>query len=53
MEHAFNALTSGEIRIGAVSDNLGFKVQSHFTRFFREHTGITPNRYRQVTQVLE
>ena len=53
IERAFNALTSGEIRIGQVSDNLGFKVQSHFTRFFREHTGITPNRYRQVTQVLE
>jgi AraC-like DNA-binding protein len=53
IEHAFNALTSDEMRIGAVSDNLGFKVQSHFTRFFREHTGITPNRYRQVTQVLE
>ena len=53
IEHAFNALTSGQFRIGQVSDNLGFKVQSHFTRFFREHTGITPNRYRQVTQVLE
>jgi AraC-like DNA-binding protein len=53
IERAFNALTSGEFRIGQVSDNLGFKVQSHFTRFFREHTGITPNRYRQVTQVLE
>jgi AraC family transcriptional regulator len=53
MEHAFNALTSGECRIGKVSDNLGFKVQSHFTRFFREHTGITPNRYRQVSHVLE
>jgi AraC-like DNA-binding protein len=52
MEHAFNELTSGQCRIGEVSDNLGFKVQSHFTRFFREHTGITPNRYRQVTQVL-
>ncbi|MGE3990398.1 helix-turn-helix transcriptional regulator [Pseudorhodoplanes sp.] len=53
MEQAFNALTSGQFRIGQVSDNLGFKVQSHFTRFFREHTGITPNRYRQVTQVLD
>jgi AraC-like DNA-binding protein len=53
MEHAFNALTSGDLRIGQVSDRLGFKVQSHFTRFFREHTGITPNRYRQTTQVLE
>ena len=53
IEHAFNALTSGECRVGKVSDNLGFKVQSHFTRFFREHTGITPNRYRQVSQVLE
>lgn len=53
MEHAFSVLTSGGFRIGQVSDNLGFRMQSHFTRFFREHAGITPNRYRQVTQVLE
>ena len=52
IEHAFNALTSGASLVGEISDDLGFKVQSHFTRFFRDQVGITPNRYRRVTQVL-
>jgi AraC-like DNA-binding protein len=25
---------------------VGFQNQSHFTRIFRQHTGVTPNVYR-------
>ena len=29
-----------------ISNELGFKYQQHFTRLFKQKTGITPNEYR-------
>lgn len=34
-----------------ISDYLGFSSQSHFTRVFREVTGITPQKYREQNHI--
>jgi len=34
--------------INNISDELGFKYQQHFTRLFKQRTGITPNQYRNL-----
>lgn len=32
--------------INEIAGELGFKYQQHFTRFFKQRTGMTPNNYR-------
>lgn len=39
--------------IGRLSGELGFSRQHHFTRFFRQHQGITPRAYQRTVQVYE
>ena len=34
--------------IGDISFKLGFKYQQHFTRLFKQKTGVTPNEYRSL-----
>ncbi|GGH23527.1 helix-turn-helix domain-containing protein [Mucilaginibacter phyllosphaerae] len=34
--------------INEISGELGFKYQQHFTRLFKQKTGITPNEYRNL-----
>lgn len=34
--------------INAVASGLGFKYQQHFTRLFKQKTGMTPNEYRSL-----
>ncbi|WP_223225344.1 helix-turn-helix domain-containing protein [Sphingobacterium cavernae] len=29
-----------------IAAELGFKYQQHFTRLFKQKTGVTPNEYR-------
>lgn len=52
MEAAIGGLSAGDTAIAALSRRLGFSAQSHFTRFFRQHLGITPTDYRRKTRVL-
>jgi AraC-like DNA-binding protein len=40
----FEANTS----LGEIAYQLGFKYQQHFTRLFKQRTGITPNEYRNL-----
>ena len=35
----------------ALGDRLGFSAQGHFTRFFRDHTGVNPSEFRQVARI--
>lgn len=54
MEQACMGL--GSVRSGAIgrlSGELGFSRQHHFTRFFRQHQGITPRAYQRTVQVYE
>ncbi|RZK65180.1 MAG: AraC family transcriptional regulator, partial [Pedobacter sp.] len=32
--------------------DLGFKYQQHFTRIFKQKTGVTPNEYRNLNSSL-
>ena len=34
--------------IGEIAYQLGFKYQQHFTRLFKQKTGVTPNEYRSL-----
>jgi AraC-like DNA-binding protein len=34
-----------------IANNLGFKYQQHFTRVFKQKTGMTPNQYRALNGV--
>ena len=44
---AVNLLLDGQMPISDIAMTLGFNSPSHFSNFFREQTGMTPNRYRQ------
>ena len=41
----------GEDSLSAVSNNLGFSVPGHFTRFFRNHAGVNPSEFRRVARM--
>ena len=34
--------------INEIANQLGFKYQQHFTRLFKQKTGMTPNEYRNL-----
>jgi AraC family transcriptional regulator len=50
MEAATGFLANEEQSLGTIGQDLGFSAQSNFTRFFREHQGISPSEYRRVAQ---
>ncbi len=50
MEHAATMLVNQERTLIEVAQDLGFDAHSNFTRFFRQHQGVTPSEYRRVTQ---
>ena len=52
-EAAVQRLTCGGEPIGDVAQELGFSAPSHFSRFFRQHLGITPSDYRRVVNLFE
>jgi AraC-like DNA-binding protein len=52
MESAYRALHTGA-PIGELAKALGFSAHSHFTRFFRENHGISPDAYRRAAWQLE
>jgi AraC-like DNA-binding protein len=45
---ATRLLTERHTSIGEVSHQLGFSAQSHFTRFFVQHLGISPSEFRRT-----
>ena len=44
---ARRALERSDRAVGGIALDLGFYDQSHFTRVFRQQTGLTPLAYRQ------
>ena len=50
MEFAFDALADNGENLIHIGTELGFSSQSHFTRFFKQHQGVTPSLYRQQVE---
>jgi AraC family transcriptional regulator len=48
LDWAAERLTAGDCTLAAVAAEAGFADQSHFTRAFRDHVGVTPGRYREL-----
>lgn len=53
MEAAIQDLTGSRSSLADISYDIGFSAPSHFTRFFRQHLGITPSEYRRVVELYE
>jgi len=50
-EAAKRLLTSSSLSVGEVAARLGFQSANYFVRFFRKHTGSTPQAMRRREQV--
>jgi AraC family transcriptional regulator len=50
LEWAAEELARDDARLADVALRAGFADQSHFTRAFRRHTGVTPGRYRELVR---
>ena len=48
IERACSALVDGSRTLSDIALDIGFSDQAHFTRRFKELTGLTPGRYRTV-----
>lgn len=51
MEFAVKAAVQTNQNFAALSDQLGFSAPGHFTRFFRDHAGVSPSEFRKVAQM--
>jgi AraC-like DNA-binding protein len=52
MESAIRNLTTCQSSLADISLDMGFSAQPHFTRFFRDHLGITPSEYRRKVDLV-
>ncbi len=48
MEAAFVQLAQTQDAVAHVASGLGFSAPGHFTRFFRNHIGVSPRAYRST-----
>ncbi len=48
IEEAKERMFDASKSINIVASELGFKYQQHFTRLFKQKTGMTPNEYRNL-----
>ncbi|MEI7488211.1 MAG: helix-turn-helix transcriptional regulator [Chryseobacterium sp.] len=48
IDEAKNKIFDHSKTLSEIAADLGFKYQQHFTRLFKQKTGITPNEYRSL-----
>jgi len=53
IEAAISGVARSRTPLASLSDSLGFRAQSHFTRFFQQHLGAPPSQYRKVVDVVD
>jgi AraC-like DNA-binding protein len=53
VERAVAAVMNHGSNISDIATQLGFSEAAHFTRFFRNHTGVSPSEFRQVSQMTD
>lgn len=51
LERAVQEVACGERSFAAISDDLGFSVPAHFSRFFHDHAGSSPSTFRIVSSL--
>jgi AraC-like DNA-binding protein len=51
MEKAVDAVLNRSVNISEISHQLGFAEPAHFTRFFRNHSGVSPREFRNVSRL--
>jgi AraC-like DNA-binding protein len=51
MEKAVDAVLNRSVSISDISHQLGFAEPAHFTRFFRNHSGVSPREFRNVSRL--
>ncbi|MFG1246428.1 helix-turn-helix domain-containing protein [Xanthobacter flavus] len=51
VEAAVAAVTAEDGSFTHIGERLGFAAPSHFTRFFRDHTGVTPSEFRAISRI--
>ena len=53
LQRAKQLLSEGSLKLSAIAEQCGFSNPYHFCRIFKQHTGITPIKYRQENQSYE
>jgi AraC-like DNA-binding protein len=51
MEKAVDAVLNQSASVCDIGNQLGFAEPAHFTRFFRNHTGVSPREFRTVSRL--
>jgi AraC-like DNA-binding protein len=51
MEKAVDAVLNQSASVSDISNQLGFAEPAHFTRFFRNHSGVSPREFRNVSRL--
>lgn len=51
MEKAVDAVLNRSVNISEIGHQLGFAEPAHFTRFFRNHSGVSPREFRNVSRL--
>jgi AraC-like DNA-binding protein len=49
VEEAIRRLVQNQEPLTAVALDLGFSTPGNFSRFFKEHMGVSPSKYRKIT----
>jgi AraC-like DNA-binding protein len=52
LEEALTRLNSREENMTSMAMNLGFSTPGNFSRFFRDHRGVTPTTYRRFCHAI-
>lgn len=53
VERAVEGLGRHRQPAGVLAEQLGFSAQGNFSRFFQQHTGVTPSQFRRVTTSVD
>lgn len=48
LEKAIHKLVTGDISLISVTEELGFSAARNFSRFFKEHSAVSPSDYRRA-----
>ena len=53
LERAVQAVANENRSFSTISEELGFSVPAHFSRFFHDHAGSSPRTFRAVSALRD